>query len=194
MKRACVIAVLLFLSAATTSSALTINERRGLIFGLGIGASALTWSQTYDDGEIQKSSESETVIPLCTDIRLGFCLPNNRVMIYYWNKFNWFRVQIGEDTYLSWNGLHALAGSYFFKGSVPSAYLTLGIGLASWQPWISNYIAYGLGASAGVGYEFNKHLCIEAAILFSRPSNEYLLGNITTNTIALSLCIIAILY
>ena len=195
MKRTCIIAVLVFHSVATLSFSSMRNERRGFILGLGIGASFLTWSQDYGDGVMQASSDFEWVIPICTDIRIGFGLPNNRFIIYYWNKVNWFQVKTEEDASLTWNGLHALAASYYFNSSVPSVYVNLGIGLSSWrQAWHVIESASGLGVSAGVGYEFQRHWSVEAALMFTRPKTEYLLGSITTNTFAISLCIVGILY
>ena len=194
MKRTCIIAVLVFHSVATLSFSSMRDERRGFILGFGIGASLLIWDQDYGDGVMQTSSDFEWVIPICTDIRIGFGLPSNRFIIYYWNKFNWFRVTTEEDASLTWNGLHALAASYYFNSSVPSVYVNLGIGLSSWQAWLFNESAWGLGVSAGVGYEFQRHWSVEAAFMFTGPKTEYLLGSITINTWVISLCIVGILY
>jgi hypothetical protein len=200
-----IIAVLVFLIVSTLAFCKK-NERRGFIIGGGLGASYLLAHQTIDDGDKEIKSDTEDRVSVNTDIRIGLGFKGNKLLLYYWNKVNWFlwKSDSGREFLfltnegLALNGIHGIGATRYFKPSAPALYLNGGIGAATWRIRPLNILAsesqVGIGVVGGVGYEFEPHWSVEGTFMWSRPHVTEQGVTTTTNSFVITLCLVALSY
>jgi len=157
------------------------GKRKGFLLGYGIGVSNVSYHQEIEsDGNTEKSDD-ENDTGFATDFKIGYA-PNNKLEIFYSGKTAWFSMMnVNEDEVTISNAIGVIGASYFLSSRLsesewyPSLYLSGGLGISSWDvpfeeekgdPWV------GFGVFGGVGYEFVRHLRIEADLCISNPSIE----------------------
>jgi len=150
------------------------GNRQGFILGFGGGVASLTSNKEYSESDF---NSTEGQLPFITNFKIGGGL-NEQILIYWSSKVNWFsRDEDDNETWIS--GIGALSGTYYFKPDIKSYFLSGGIGYATYQMFTSdsedleeNTYDMGLALFFGGGYEFKKHLNIEAGICRGSTSKE----------------------
>jgi len=165
--------LILFVMLTVQQTKASDGERKGFIFGFGLGSGILSIDNDID-GRGFFATGKESKIPFVSNSKIGYA-PSNRLLIYWSGKASWFGMTNAKDekTFVT-AGTGALTASYFLKPKSPSLFFSAGLGYSNWtmpfevdeEPW------YGFGLFAGAGYEFVEHLYIEGGISWGNPSNE----------------------
>ena len=203
MKRTCTflsVAVLMVFCVTTVAGAFD-GERQGFILGIGVGAGLTSYTVTgaagYEGGTASWTSDRENEFPLMSDFKIGYA-PNDLMEIYWMSKVSWFSVDggLGDDVMIA-NGLGGLGVTYFFEPAAPSAFVSGGIGFSSWtlpleedppDAW------YGIGLSAGAGYEFATHWYVAGDVCWGKPSTKEYGADSSKNALSVKLTINVIGY
>jgi hypothetical protein len=163
-------AVVIMVLVSAVSAARADNTRKGFIFGLGLGGGY----QTYDAEITGMDTERSDKFALASDLRIGGGL-NDQLILYYGNRMSWFDFDgLWADEEYAAFGVNGLGVSYFFKPQAPSLYLVGSVGIAYWM-WpgnISDWEGDGFGFSAGIGYEFKRHLVVEGTLGWGQPESD----------------------
>lgn len=172
------------------------GERQGFILGIGAGTGLTSYAQTISYGGDSVTSDRENELPIMTDFKVGYA-PNDALEIYWMSKVSWFGMEnaLGDDVTVA-NGVAGLGITYFLEPGAPSIFLTGGVGYSSWAlPFEEGVDAwYGLGVSAGAGYEFMPHWYVEGDIRWGNPSTEDSGFDISASTLSVSLTLNVIAY
>jgi len=187
--------VVALLCSATAACAFD-GQRQGFILGVGAGAGLTSYTQTLSYGGLSETSDRENAFGVMTDFKIGYA-PSDAMEIYWMSKVSWFGMEnsLGDNVTIA-NGVAGLGITYFLQPSAPSAFLTGGIGFSSWaapfeedvDPW------YGLGVSAGAGYEFAPHWYIEGDVCWGSPSTEESGLEVSANAVSAKLTLNVIAY
>jgi hypothetical protein len=99
-------------------------------------------------------------------------------VLYYENRVAWFSTDVftlrGEQSLTTVFSVGLLGASYYTKAEAPSLYALGSIGTSTWMtPFESGTDSfYGLGVSAGFGYEFRAHWGVEATVNWGNPKKD----------------------
>jgi hypothetical protein len=188
--------ILLLLSLATVTRAFD-GERKGLIFGGGIGFGMSYFNSKVDIYPAGGSSNSVGKFGPAVDVRVGYAW-SNREMIFMGGKMSmaYFDeiVEAYEDYFdaiedggikgtlaimvLPWAitmipmaGSHSILGivgySYYFNDTAPSYFLEGTLGPGIIPDEFTDKTEAGVGVSLAGGYEFQKHWNVRADILIA---------------------------
>ena len=188
-----IVFILLFLSVTANA---WDGQRKGFLMGFGVGVGMTPFVDIrYDEFTPPYLTYSAKHKPLFkTDFRIGYA-PDNFWQIYWMSKVFWFQAETHHWGYyygydkssdLAIYGLAGVGVTYSFKPQAPSFFLTGGIGYSSlgkmfttkysnqWDYEIGNVgdPEYGFGFSIGAGYEFVRHLNVEADLSYRAPSEN----------------------
>jgi len=167
--------VLAIMSAATSARAFD-GKRRGFVLGGSAGLAITSFTQTLEIGHQSATSDRESRAGLATEFRIGGGI-SDRFLVYYANRVAWFSLDnaLGNTVTIA-SSIGLVGVSYYLVGVSPSWYLHGLLGLSSWDtPFESDSEAWtGIGAGAGIGYEFSPHWSIEGSINVSSSSRTVL--------------------
>lgn len=179
------VALVLILCVTTVAQAFD-GERQGFILGAGVGAGLTSYTQTASYLSLSETSDRENAFGIMSDFKIGYA-PNDVMEIYWMSKVSWFGMEnaFGSDVTIA-NGIGGLGVTYFFQPTAPSAFVSGGIGFSSWMaPFEEGAEAwYGIGVSAGAGYEFTPHWYIEGNVCWGNPSTEEYGIDLSTNSLS----------
>jgi len=188
-KRALAIGVGLVMLFAVTEARAWDGQRKGFIFGggMGLGVINITDTLSEDFGAITVSHTfaSETQFAFIDDMRIGYA-PTNKLMVYAFGTDSWFtfkekvfNVITGQESYTggSWSTVSSLTGigvSYYLKPEAPSWMFSGGLGIAQLKAYgntapSGNYS--GGGFMLGAGYEFRKYWSVEFNLIYGEPAS-----------------------
>ncbi len=169
------------------------NERKGFFLGIGVGPGLVAYKTSFTGFDFL--SEKKTKVTFMSDFKIGYA-PTDQLAIYWTSKVAWFNSDfLSEEKNLSINGFGGVGASYFLETEAPSFYFNGGIGYATWsvlntENTNASLNTFGLGLSAGAGYEFARHWSAEANFTFGKPKD----GDFTVNTTAVRFTINYLLY
>lgn len=173
------------------------GQRKGFILGVGAGLGVSSFTQTLDvSGLGSETSDRETKVGVAADFRIGWGV-DDQLLLYYDNRANWFSVEnVFDESVTLVDGLSTFGASYYFQPAAPSAFVTGGIGWATWTTPFEEESsgALGFGLYGGGGYEFNKLLSVEGSISYGMPSDEASGVKLTTDSIGLRLMLVLMGY
>ena len=198
MHRSCTLLSVVFvvILCATTAAQAFDGERQGFILGAGIGAGLASYTQEVSYGSFSETSDRENELGIMSDVKIGYA-PNDVTEIYWMSKVSWFGMEnaLGDDVTIA-NGIGGLGVTYFFQPTAPSAFVSGGIGFSTWTaPFEEGADTwYGVGVSAGAGYEFAPHWYIEGNVCWGNPSIEEYGVNFSTNSLSVKLTLNVIGY
>jgi hypothetical protein len=150
-------------------SARRMATRKGFVIGIGAGGGLhRPPSFTVFDrfGRPIASGGGTNNFGVVTSFLVGWA-PTDRVLLFYSNKAT-FTTDESYDAL----GVTGFGATYMFRPTSPTGYVTGSIGggfganLAT-----SSSTEAGLGWSAGVGWEFRRHLSVEGDVLMVRLGN-----------------------
>ena len=191
MHRSCSLLLVVFvvILCATTAAREFDGERQGPIVGAGIGAGLASYTQEVSYGSFSETSDRENELAIMSDVKIGYA-PNDVTQIYLMTKFSWFGMEnaLGDDVTIE-QGICGLGVTYFFQPTAPSAFVSGGIGVSTWTVPFEVYADawYGVGVSAGAGYEFAPHWYIEGNVCWGNPSTEESGFDFSTNALSAKL-------
>jgi len=140
------------------------GERKGFIFGGGIGVNFLSISDGNSD------SDSESITAFLMNLKIGYA-PSNTLEIFWTSKPSLF---IGSGDDLTMFGLGAVAATFYFDNTSETGWFASGgIGYSTYGKLSgssSSSSDFGFGVFGGGGYEFAAHWSVEVDLLHS--SNE----------------------
>ena len=157
MRRIMAVATIVATVALASASDL-FAQRRGFIFGFGLGAGVTSYSDPYGSG---------SGLGLATDLKIGAQVSKS-VQVYYLGRTNWFK-----DSDLVAAGISALGVTYV----LPTApvHISGGLGLATFLPVTVESSGpsaqLGLGLTGGVGWEFADLWLLDMAVTYGRTGN-----------------------
>jgi len=127
------------------------GERKGFIFGGGIGVNFLSYSQSK--------------VAFLTNFKIGYA-PSNTLEIFWISKVSWFSGS-GDD--LTILGLGAVAATFYFDNASETGWFASGgIGYSSYGKLTGRSGSdFGFGLFGGGGYEFAAHWSVEIDLLHS---------------------------
>jgi hypothetical protein len=138
------IAVGLILLFLTGNAHAFDGQRKGFILGFGLGSGFVS---------IELREDREYEVAVTTDGRIGYAISNSWQI--YWT-FKDAQLRMHKTT--RWLEFQGIGCSYYFKPEAASRFVAVGIGS-------SHYGGGGryshLGAFAGGGLEFSRHLSLE---------------------------------
>lgn len=175
------------------------GDRKGFIFGGGIGGSYYDFSQTIENDYTSVTGDSETGTAFATDFLIGYA-PNNKTAIYYSNIVSWFKMKnVYNDNVTIASALTGLGFSHHFVSESkwsPNLFLTGSIGIAAWiLPYEDDADTWtGFGWSVGIGYEFSKHYSILCSMKMGSPETTEDDITATTDFLSIDLILAAIAY
>lgn len=148
---------LLLILASGTAQAFN-DQREAFVVGLGIGYHTTDLDYSYADNR----TESASVSGLATSVRIGFGI-SNQTILYYLSDGDWYN-RAGSTWF---SGINALGAAYYFSPGPRSAYVHGGYGYSyhSLPRETSNNSKFGNGYTLGIGYEFIRHVSVEASYL-----------------------------
>ena len=178
---------IVFLLLPTQSFALD-GDRKGFIFGLGLGAQGTVYSSSASASGIKDSfgysgnHGTDFMAGLSSDVKIGWGITSD-YEIHYFNKAAWNTLKNSENDYLAnFNGVSGFGGTFFIPFGMsttwPSApFLSLGYGNAFWAaPQKALSLPFeGNGYYIGIGYEFTQHVRLELDFMSGSASEK--LGN-----------------
>jgi len=140
------------------------GERKGFIFGGGIGVNFLS------------ISDSESKTTFLTNFKIGHA-PSNTLEIFWMSKVSWFGGSGGDLTIL---GLGAVAATFYFDSKSETGWFASGgIGYSSYGKLSGSRRSssdYGFGFFGGGGYEFAAHWSVEVDLLSSSIESRNYFG------------------
>jgi len=142
------------------------GERGGFILGLGAGFGSAKWTISAEEGSVS-AEVSNTESGIATSFKIGGGI-SDQMLLYYSNRVVFFSV---ED-HSFYQGMSAVAGSYYLEPTGPSVYFTgeLGIGVVADRD--AGESESGLGLGLGVGYDFGNHIVVEGSYMHSTVASE----------------------
>ncbi len=137
-------------------------QRRGFIFGFGIGPGVTSYSDPFGSG---------SGWGLATDLKIGAQVSKS-VQVYYLGRTNW----INAYSNLVAAGISALGVAYV----LPTApvHISGGLGLATFLTVCcesSGYEGAGFGVTGGVGWEFADPWLLDFALTYGAPGDIHVL-------------------
>jgi hypothetical protein len=130
-------------------------------------------------------------------------------MYYWWTAFNFLRADdympstYGDKAFV-FSGITGFGFGFYLKPMSPSLYFNIGAGPAAWHtPDKEIQMPFlGLGAMAGIGYEFARHWSVELGMNLSHSfhnAEDYvdidpLLSALECTAASISLSIIGLAY
>jgi len=155
MKRQLQMAGLLLFVLGSTAAQAFNDQRQAFLVGLGIG---------YHGSELEYGNavDSASVSGVATSVRIGFGL-DNQTILYYFSDGNWYN-RAGDSWF---SGINGLGAAWYLSPGPRSPYLHYGYGYGyhSLPRETSNNSKFGSGYTLGVGYEFRRHVSVEASYL-----------------------------
>ena len=156
MRRIMAVATIVATVALASASDL-FAQRRGFIFGFGLGAGVTSYSDPFGSG---------SGWGLATDLKIGAQVSKS-VQVYYLGRTNWFK-----DRDLVAAGISALGVTYV----LPTApvHISGGLGLATFLTVCcesSGDDGVGFGVTGGVGWEFADLWLLDIAVTYGRPGD-----------------------
>lgn len=153
------------------------DYRQGFILSLGAGFHSITNDYKYND----YSYLTESTSGLATSFKIGGGI-TDQFALYFVRNVSWFSSPV-SDGIRTWDataavGISGIGATYYFEPTAPSGYMLAAIGGADFSfPFESNVSNSTGGAfMLGGGYEFDRHLMIEATLLatsVTNPTNSY---------------------
>jgi hypothetical protein len=148
------------------------NNRQGLILSAGLGNGVDIISPQVRCDSLRGNGDVRTNASLCMDLKLG-CNFDNHIGVAYVNKSDFMMPY--TETIL--NNVNAIEFAYYFRDQAPSFYCNGSLGLAFWlypfdAEWNRQFNGNGLSFSIGSGFEFAKHISLQAEYMFSMPQNK----------------------
>lgn len=138
------------------------GNRKGFVFGGGLGFSSVTTSASF-------RRDSETTVGAGAQLLIGYALNDGNMIIFesiaggYRDRIDGIGVQIFNGA--SWY--------HYFRSSGRSAFTTAGIGrYLIMRGGLSNSIGVEFGLLIGGGYEFARHWQAGAYFSFGRTSSN----------------------
>jgi len=146
------------------------GERKGFIFGGGIGVNLLSISRS-------NSNFSESKTAFLTNFKIGYA-PSNTLEIFYISKVSWFS---GSTDDLTLFLLGAVAATFYFNNTSETGWFASGgIGYSSIIGELSGSSSssteFGFGVFGGGGYEFAAHWSVEVDLLSSSIDSQNYFG------------------
>ncbi|HBC47605.1 MAG TPA: hypothetical protein DEO84_07760 [candidate division Zixibacteria bacterium] len=164
-----ILAVILEMSVAAQAFD---GQRKGFIIGGGLGMGLSSYAQSFETNRHRYIIDRIDKGALISDFKVGYA-PTKRIEIYYTSKFSWFRMTnaIGDNVIVA-DGISGLGVSRYFRSTIPAWFLSGGIAMSTWSlPFEGNSSAWrGFGFYVGGGYEFTRHLDVEANLIWARPN------------------------
>jgi hypothetical protein len=219
----------ILLWVATSAHAFN-GERKGFIlgFGLGPGFTSYTEKITEEYGGVKQSIERDrkSKLGLVTDFKIGYA-PSNFLEIYWFSKVSWFGHKFVQsydfyDYYYEYvyhyeyvedwmvaNGVAGIGGTYYFRPTAPSWFLSGGLGYSAWSvPFEDNSLndyfyeednflqdsRLGLGLFVGGGYEFARHLNVQMDLCWGKPKNSEGRLEVSSNALTVKCTLNALAY
>ncbi|MCD4652098.1 MAG: hypothetical protein K8S56_09995 [Candidatus Cloacimonetes bacterium] len=184
MKKWILTAIILSLFLTLSGFRLFDGQRKGFVVGLGLGPSYTSWHKTEKDLENDtRTSQTDDRFGLGISLMLGYA-PTNKLIFHNFTQGATFCDYQEKDKEKQVSYSHALGGfgaTYYFRPGQedthwePSIYFSTGIGYANWLETIKEkkeLDIFGSGVYFGLGYEFKKHMRIEASLLLSNPADK----------------------
>ena len=167
------------------------GQRKGFIFGAGLGPGFTTFSRA--NGDISRENGAS----LGYEWKIGYAF-SNLVSSYFTHRGSFFSAT-GEDNekVTVTSDLFGVGASCFFRPGAPSVFIAGGIGMTAWRtPFITeDNDRHGGGIFLGGGYEFSRHFSVEfgafGGIAVSPPEEE---ADISYETTTLMITINALGY
>lgn len=149
-------------SGAAESTDRTAN-RKGFIIGIGAGGGLhrTPGFSVFDRfGRLISSGGGTNNFAIVTNFLVGWA-PSDRALLFYSNKAT-FTTDENYDAL----GVTGFGATYMFRPTSPSAYVTGSVGGGFGASLTGSTTSdVGLGWSAGVGWEFRRHLSVEGDVL-----------------------------
>jgi hypothetical protein len=151
------------------------GRRSGFLMGFGVGPVLTTGyarTLTRADGSEIWSKDAGSDFGLVTDFRIGAGI-GDRFLLYYLGRVSVFTFDLGYDAAFL-NTMSRVAASYYFRDGSPSFYVLGNVGVSSWTVFFEGDwdTPAGLGAGAGVGWEFSRHWSLEAAVNWGESTDD----------------------
>ena len=185
-----VLVVLMVFVVATAASAFD-QKRKGFVIGLGVGVSAVSYTQELDYGSSTDTSSRENEVALRTDFKIGYGF-NEHLLLYWMSKVSWFGMDNALGDHVTITAGVAGAGiSYYISPEPKGLYILAGVGYSSWAaPFESDSDTWiGFGGAAGLGYEIARNWSVEIVGSWGNPKDEIVGGTATTYALAGALTI-----
>jgi hypothetical protein len=154
------------------------GKRKGFFVGLGMGGGVVDYSATSvvqtSTGPVQRSAGDDVTGAFTIDFRMGGGV-NERLMVYYLSRIPWFENPDGRKSGSLTTGFVGAAASWHFRATPGGFYVVLGLGWQSWSkgfPVGSAESRWGMGALAGLGWEFGPHFPLELTVHGGKPESE----------------------
>ncbi len=176
MKKGFLLLIIISAFLLTSNPAYSFDGlRKGFILGGGLGFNLTTYTQTVEIFGQSQTSDRENKGALYTNFKIGFA-PNEQTEIYYMSKVSWFGFEnaYGDNVTMAF-GTGGIGVTHNLKISVPTFFVTGGIGFSSWSLPLEDNPPdawYGFGIYGGGGYEFSKHYNVEFTISYGNPSHS----------------------
>jgi hypothetical protein len=120
--------------------------RKGFVIGLGVGYGRTGWGVNHSG--------------LFTSFKIGYA-PTDRVMILWHSSGTFFKGVSGE---WKMDGVGGLSMQVYLSSAPRAAYVIAGGGYQNVMSFSAATNEIGPGVRAGFGYEFTKHLSVEAIV------------------------------
>ena len=140
--------------------------RKGFIIGVGAGAgihATPTFRVLDRFGRVLSSGGGDNKLAISIDFNVGYA-PGEQFLLYYSNK-----AAFTTDDRVDAVGVTGVGATYMFRPTTPSAFVNGTVGAGATRTFIgSSSGETGQGFSIGGGYEFARHLSVNADALFVR--------------------------
>lgn len=161
----------------------TIFSRQGFTLSVGLGGGAIQQKIAFS-GE---QTESENYLSFVGDITIGYGLTEQfSILATHKGSFYSFEDEDeAEESMKTSFNFRGIGGSYFFKPTAQSSFVSAGIGVASQVIDLDNNLGMnGLGLFAGAGYCINKNILIKAEVTWGNPGIKIENERLSINTLA----------
>jgi hypothetical protein len=168
------------------------KERKGFVFGLGMGIGSASYKQTVSDAYLNKiEGPRESKTAFFTNFEIGYA-PSNQFVITYSNVVPWFKftnIYNSEITMISSVGGPVF--TYYFRPNPPSFLIGGGFGFATWAaPFESDIDSWSsIGFSGKAGYEFGHNFNLTLHLLGGNPSKTVYGVKGETSTLSVGLTV-----
>ena len=165
--------VVLVVTLLATTSAYAFDENReGFLLSLGAGLHSI--KNEYSSNGTVTANESKS--GLATSFKIGGGI-TNQFALYYVRNASWFSTPITNGVVTkdatAVIGMGGIGGTYFFEPTSPSGYMLAAIGGADYAfPMESVNTQTGGAFMLGGGYEFSKHVMLEATLMATSVSDS----------------------
>lgn len=162
------------------------GERKGFIFGGGLGLGATGIIESYRNEAESLAAAPAIQFAFSPDIRIGYA-PTNKLMLYAFGVDSWFNYTqqmlsayggqelYGEESWTINSSLSGVGASYYLKPEAPAWIFSGGLGIAQLKAYGNNAPTAtfsGFGFMLGAGYEFRKHWSAEFNFVYENPKHS----------------------